>query len=73
MAAEEYIERIIIRQDTRPEVGTPSFTDEQVDEAFEFEGMLTLKHIIKAIRNKTHNSHDYVFVIDSITKLQQES
>lgn len=69
---EEYVERIIIRQDKRPEVETPSFNDDGVDEVYEFEGLVTLKQIIKSVRNKTHNSHDYVFHVDKITKLQME-
>jgi len=70
--AENYIEKIIIRQDSRPEAQTPTFTDDDIDELYEFEATLTLKQIIKSVRNKSHNSHDYVFVVDSISKLKQE-
>jgi len=70
--AENYIEKIIIRQDSRPDVQTPTFNDIDIDEIYEFEGLLILKQIIKSVRNKEHNSHDYVFVVDSISKLKQE-
>jgi len=68
----QYIERIIIRQDSRPDTETPLFNEDQVEELFEFEGLLILKHIIKAVQSKTHSTNDYVFVIDTITKLKQE-
>ena len=70
--AENYIEKIIIRQDSRPEVQTPTFDDIDIDELYEFEATLTLKQIIKSVRNKDHNNHDYVFHINSIDKLQKE-
>lgn len=69
---EEYIESIIIRQDNKPEVETPSFVDADIDEEFEFEGILMLKQIIKSVQNKTHNKHDYVFQIQSIKKIEKQ-
>ena len=70
--AENYIEKIIIRQDSRPEVQTPTFTDDDIDELYEFEGKLYLRQIVKSVRNKSHNSHDYVFHVNSIDKLKKE-
>jgi len=69
---EQYVESIIIRQDNRPESETPLFGDVQCDALFEFEGVIQLKQIIKAVQNNTHNKHDYVFRIISIDKLQEE-
>ncbi|KKN17958.1 hypothetical protein LCGC14_0960660 [marine sediment metagenome] len=70
--AEEYVESIIIRQDNKPEVSTPSFSDDDCDAIFEFEGKIKLTGINKAIQNATHNRHDYVFTILSIDKMQKE-
>lgn len=69
---EEYIESILIRQDNKPEVETPMFTDDELDENFEFEGIVTLRQIVKSVQNKTHNRHDYVFKIKTITKLEKQ-
>ena len=71
MPVEDYIERLIIRQDHRPEVGEPSFEDEDCDSEFEFDGVLVLKQIIKSIQNATHNRHDYVFNIKEIRELKK--
>ena len=71
--AEQYIETIIIRQDNKPEVLIPSFDDTDVDAVFEFEGTLKLVQIIKNIQNATHNRHDYVFKVETISKLQKET
>ena len=72
--AEEYIESIIIRQDSIDKgEGPPNFTDVDVDEIFEFEGTVQLVQIVKSVQNKTHNRHDYVFQIQSIAKLQKET
>lgn len=68
---EQYIESIIIRKDNMLK-DVPSFTDDQCDATFEFEGRLKLRQIIKSVQNATHNRHDYVFVIDSIDKIKQE-
>ncbi len=70
--AEQYIEAIIIRQDNRPEVETPTFADEDVDATFEFEGTIKLTQIIKNIQNAVHNRHQYVFEIVNISKIQKE-
>ena len=70
--AEQYIETVIIRQDSRPEVETPTFTDEDVDATFEFEGTIKLIQIIKSIQNAVHNRHQYVFNIVAINKIQKE-
>ncbi len=67
--AEEYIESIIIRQDNKPEVSTPSFSDDDCDATFEFEGTIKLTSIQKNIQNASHNRHDYVFEILSINKI----
>ena len=70
--AEEYIETILIRQDHRPEVETPTFADTDVDGIYEFEGKIRLKQISKVVQNAIHNRHDYVFEIVSIDKIQKE-
>ena len=74
MSIEQYIESMIIRQDGvhLPEGDTPTFTDEQCDRQFELECVVELKQIIKSVQNRTHNRHDYVFVIKSITKIQEQ-
>lgn len=70
--AEEYIESILIRQDNNPYVPTPMFENNDLDNLFEFEGILQLKQIEKSIQNATHNRHTYVFEIVSIDKLKKE-
>lgn len=67
---EEYKETIIIRQDNKPEVETPSFTDEQCDVEFEIDAVIVLKQINKTVANATHNRHDYVFHIKEIRELK---
>lgn len=71
---EEYVESIIIRQDGvhLPEGSSPTFADDQCDKEFEFEGVLVLKQIVKSIQNIIHNRHDYVFVIKSIDKIEEQ-
>jgi len=71
---EQYIESIIIRQDNVhiPEGSEPTFTDEQLDKEFEFEGIVELKQIVKSVKNVFHNRHDYVFKIKSINKIQKQ-
>lgn len=69
--AEQYIESIIIRKDGI-QTSEPSFTDDQCDATFEFEGRLKLVQIIKSVQNAIHNRHDYVFTIESIDKIEQE-
>ena len=71
--AEEYKECILIRCDDAPHVSTPSFADADVDAEFEFEGRIKLVQILKSVQNATHNNHDYVFKIVSITKIQKET
>ena len=68
---ENYIESIIIRQDNRPQVQEPTFTDEQCDAEFEFEGTVKLVQIIKSVQNAVHNRHDYVFKITEIKKIKE--
>ena len=70
--SERFIETVIIRQDNRPTVLTPSFADTDVDSIFEFEGKLKLVQILKDVQNAVHNRHDYVFKIESIDKIQVE-
>ena len=72
--AESYIESIIIRQDGihLPEGSLPTFTDDQCDKFFEFEGIIELKQIVKNVQNVSHNRHDYVFRIKNITKIQEQ-
>jgi len=70
--SEEYIERLIIRQDIRPEVETPSFTNEDVDANFKFDGTLKLVQIVKSVQNAAHNRHDYVFQVVNIIELEKE-
>ncbi len=72
--AENYIESVIIRQDSvaLPEGSLPTFTDDQCDKVFEFEGTIELKQIVKSIQNLSYNRHDYVFKIKSITKIQEQ-
>ena len=72
MADEKYIESIIIRQDNRPEADAPSLEDDDCDAVFDFRAQIQLKQINKAVQNSTHNRHDYVFKIVSISKLQKE-
>jgi len=69
---EQFVETVIIRQDQRPEVLEPSFLDTDVDATFEFEGTLRLVQILKSVQNAVHNKHDYVFRIETITKMQKE-
>lgn len=69
---ESYIESIIIRMDNVDSGYTPMLNDDDIDELFEFEGVLELKQIVKSVQNKTHNRHDYVFKINSIAKLEKE-
>ena len=70
---EEYIEKIIVRQDDRPHaIGVPSFLDTDVESEFEFEGKLKLVQIIKSVQNAVYNTHDYVFKVVSIDKLKKE-
>jgi hypothetical protein len=70
---EKYVESIIIRQDNKDiGEGPPAFTDGECDCNFEFEGVIQLKQINKSIQNATHNRHDYVFKIVSISKMQKE-
>jgi hypothetical protein len=69
---EQYIESIIIRQDSRPETETPFCVDAQCDSLFKFKGVIQLKQILKSIQNATHNRHDYIFNIVSIDELQEE-
>ena len=69
--AENYIESIIIRQDNVDNGDTPAFVDDQCDKVFEFEGRIVLKQIIKSVQNVSHNRHDYVFVIESIDKIEE--
>lgn len=70
---EQYIESIIIRSDNRPETETSMFENNDCDALFEFEGIVKLKQILKSVQNATHNRHDYVFEIVSISKLQKEN
>ncbi len=70
--AEQYVETIIIRQDSKPEVSTPSFADTDIESIFEFEGTLELVQILKSIQNAKHNRHDYVFKIKTISKMKIE-
>ena len=70
--AEQYVETILIRQDKRPEVETPSFADDDADGIYEFEGTIQLKQINKTIQNATHNRHDYVFKVVNITKIEKQ-
>jgi len=72
MAVEEYIERLIIRQDKRPEVAEPTFCDNCLDREYEFEGVLKLVQILKSVQNTTHNQHDYVFHVVRIDKFKEE-
>lgn len=72
MPGEQYIENIIIRQDN-VESDTPMLPDDDCDDVFEFEGTMQLKQINKSVQNASHNRHDYVFKIVSITKLQKQS
>ena len=69
---EKLIESIIIRKDNQSEVDTPTFSDDDCDAVFEFEGKIKLTGINKAIQNATHNQHSYVFEILSIDKMQKE-
>ena len=70
--AEQYVETVIIRQDNRPEVLTPTFADTDVDRIIEFEGTLRLVQILKSVQNAVHNRHDYVFKIETVDKMQVE-
>lgn len=71
---EQYIESILIRQDNihLPEGSLPTFADNQCDKTFEFEGRIILKQIIKSVQNVLYNRHDYVFVIESIDKIEEQ-
>ena len=73
--AEQYIESILIRQDNvhLPEGELPTFNDNQCDKTFKFEGTIILKQIVKSVQNVYHNRHDYVFVIDEITEIEEEN
>lgn len=70
--AEQYVETIMIRQDKKPDVSEPSFLDTDVDGIFEFEGTLRLVQIFKSVQNAVHNKHDYIFRIETITKMKKE-
>ena len=70
--AEEYIETILIRQNERPEVTTPTFVDTDVDSVFKFEGTLKLVKINKTVQNAVHNQHDYIFMVESIVELEKQ-
>ncbi len=70
--AEQYIETILIRQNERPEVETPTFADTDVDGVFRFEGVLKLVKINKTVQNAMHNQHDYIFMVESITELEKQ-
>jgi len=70
--AEKYVETVIIRQDDRQEVLTPSFADTDVDATFEFKGTLRLVQILKSVQNAVHNKHDYVFKIVDIDKMKMK-
>ena len=74
MTVEQFIENIHIRQDNvhLPEGELPTFSDDQCDKTFEFEGKIVLKQIIKSVQNVLHNRHDYIFVIESIDKMKEE-
>lgn len=74
MSAEQYIESILIRQDNieLPEGTLPTFNDDQCDKEFEFKGIIVLKQIFKSVQNILHNRHDYVFVIKSIDKIDEQ-
>lgn len=69
--SENYIESLIIRQDGLNVGEEPSFSDEQVDAEFEFEGTVKLIQILKSVQNATHNSHSYVFKITEIKKIKE--
>ena len=69
--AEQYIETILIRQNERPEVETPTFADTDVDGIFRFEGLIKLKTINKTVQNAIHNQHDYIFTVESINELEK--
>lgn len=71
MAEEQYIESVIMRQGNNPVVLEPSFTDEQCDVEFEFEGTVKLIQIVKSVQNESHNKHDYVFKITEIKKMKE--
>lgn len=72
--AEQYTESILIRQDNvhLPEGDLPTFSDDQCDKTFEFEGKIVLKQIIKSVQNMSRNHHNYVFQIESIDKIKEE-
>ena len=67
---EKYVESLIMRKDG-DETLEPSFTDEQVDAKFEFEGTIELVQILKSVQNAIHNRHDYVFKITEIKKMKE--
>ncbi len=69
---EKFIESIIIRKDSQLEVNTPTFSDDDCDAVFEFEGKIKLTSIQKTVQNVSHNQHGYVFEILSIGKMQKE-
>lgn len=70
--AEQYIEIIVIRQDDRPEVSTPTFVDADIDGVYKFEGKIKLRKIVKDVRNASSNRHDYIFVIESIDEMEKQ-
>lgn len=70
--AEKYIETILIRQNERPEVETPTFADTDADGIFKFEGTIKLVKINKTVQNAVHNQHDYIFTVESIIELERE-
>ena len=71
--SEWYQENILIRQDGRPPVkGETLFNDDDCDKTYEFEGKLMLRQIEKSVQNASHNTHTYVFTIESIDKLKEE-
>ncbi len=74
MSTEQYIESILIRLDNVhiPEGDPPTFTDDQCDKVFKFEGKIILRQIVKNVQNVSHNRHDYIFVIDEITEIEEQ-
>ena len=69
---EKLIESIIIRKDNQSEVDTPTFSDDDCDAVFEFEGKIKLTSIQKTVQNTSHNQRGYVFEILSVGKMQKE-
>ena len=71
---EEYIENIHIRRDNVhiPVGDGPTFVNAQCDKIFEFEGTVKLIQIVESVQNATHNTHSYIFVIESIDKFEEQ-